>query len=91
MIRNHEGPVVSAEKHKIYGSGVDMFLFLVKHTRPDIANGVREPSMALVGPREAVYKDIHRMIEFVPETKNLEIKLMPVFEDLDELFWNVLV
>ena len=66
-----------------------MLLYLVKHSRPDIANGVRELSKALVGPSEAAYKDMLRMIKFVLETKNLAIKLMPVFEDLDELIWNV--
>ena len=38
------------ERHKIYRSGVGMLLYLVKHSRPDIANGVRELSKALVGP-----------------------------------------
>ena len=90
VIKNHEGPVVDKDKHKTYRSGVGMLLYLVKHSRPDIANGVRELSKALVGPSEAAYKDMLRMVKFVLETKDLAIKLMPVFEDLDELVWNVL-
>ena len=90
VIKNHEGPVVSEDKQKTYRSGVGMLLYLVKHSRPDIANGVRELSKALVGPSEAAYKDMLRMVKFVLETKNLAIKLMPVFEDLNELVWNVL-
>ena len=60
----------------------------MKHTIPDIANGVWEFSKALVGPSEAAYSDTLRMIKFVSETKNKAIRL---FEDLDEIIWNVLM
>ena len=80
VIQNHGGPVVDKERHKIYRSRVGMLLYLVKHSRPDIAIGVRELSKVLVGPSEAAYKDMLRMVKFVLETKNLVIKLMPVFE-----------
>ena len=38
---------VDAEKHAMYRSGVGVLLYLVKHTRPDIANAVRELGMHL--------------------------------------------
>ena len=65
-----------------------MLLYLIKYSRPDIANGARELSKALVGPSVTAYKDMLRMVKFVLETKNLAIKLMPVVEDLDKLIWN---
>ena len=34
--------------------------------------------------------DMLRIIKFVLETKNKAIRLAPVFEDLDEIIWNVL-
>ena len=34
--------IVDKEKHAMYRSGVGMLLYLVKHTRPDIANAVRD-------------------------------------------------
>ena len=40
---------VSAEKQTLYRSGVGMLLYLVKHSRPDIANCVRELSKVLDG------------------------------------------
>ena len=67
-----------------------MLLYLVKHTRPDIVNGVRELSKGLVGPSEAAYKDMLRMIKFVLETKNKVMRLKPIFEELQEIIWNVL-
>ena len=72
---------MDAERHTLYRSGVGMLLYLVKHTRPDIANGVRELSKALIGPSEAAYKDMLRMIKFVLKTKNKAIRLAPVFKD----------
>ena len=48
---------VSAEKHAQYRLGVGMLLYLVKHSRPDIANCVRELSKVLDGPSEASQRD----------------------------------
>ena len=42
MIRNSEGSSVSKLEEKMYRRGVGKLLYLVKHTRPDIANAVRE-------------------------------------------------
>ena len=82
--------MVDKEKHKTYRSGVGMLLYLVKHTRPDIANGVRELSKALSGPSEAAYKDMLRMVKFVLDTRNLAIKLQPKFEESKEIIWDLL-
>ena len=90
MIQNHGGTVVDEEKHKLYRSGVGMLLYLVKHSRPEIANGVRQLSKALIGPSEAAFKDMLRMIKFVLETRNKVVKLEPVFEQAEEIIWNVL-
>ena len=69
--------IVSVEKHKIYRSGVGMLLFLVKHSRPDIANAVRELSKALDCPSPAAYKEMLRVVKFVLDTRNLGIKVAP--------------
>jgi len=55
--------VVDPDKHNIYQSGVGMLLYLVKHTRLDIANAVREPK-ALDCPSPAAYKEMLRVIKF---------------------------
>ena len=54
-----------------------MLLFLVKHTRPDIANAVRELSKALDCRSPAAYKEILRVVKFVLDTRNLGIKVAP--------------
>jgi len=75
---------VSVEKHKIYRNGVGMLLFLVKHTRPDIANAVIELSKALDCPSPAAYKEMLRVVKFVLDTRNLGIKVAPTLLINDE-------
>ena len=52
-----------------------MLLYLVKHSRPDIANAVQELSKVLDGVSPAALKDMHRVIKYVLDTKNLGLKI----------------
>jgi hypothetical protein len=60
-----------------YKSGVGMLLYLVKHSRPDIANAVRELTKCLVGASQAAYKEMLRVIKFVLDTRDYGLKLAP--------------
>ena len=80
--------VVDDDEHKLYRSGTGMLLFLVKHTRPDIANAVRQLSKALDKPNQAALKEMKRVIKYVLDTKNLSLKIKPRFGDEKE--WNVI-
>ena len=62
-----------------------MLLYLVKHSRPDIANAVRELSKALDGTSPAAYKELLRVLKYVVDTKHLALKLKPKLEDKWEL------
>ena len=55
-----------------------MLLYLVKHSRPDIANAVRELSKCLSGPNEAAYKEMLRVIKYVLDTPTRGLKIQPV-------------
>jgi hypothetical protein len=46
-------PMISKEMQTKYRSGVGMLLYLVKHSRPNLANAVRELSKVLDGATEA--------------------------------------
>ena len=88
VMRNMEFKV-DAEKHSIYRSGVGMLLYLVKHSRPDIANAVRELTKALDGPSPAAYKEFLRVVKHTIDTKNLALKIVPVKPDGDD--WSIVV
>ena len=54
-----------------------MLLFLVKHSRPDIANCTRELSKVLDRASEGAYKELMRSIKFVIDTKNYRLRIEP--------------
>lgn len=51
-----------------------MLLFLVKYSRPDIANAVRELSKVNDGATKAHQKELLRLIKFVVDTKDWMLK-----------------
>ena len=57
-----------------------MLLFLIKHSRPDIANCTRELSKVLDGATASAYKEMIRVIKFVVSTKEWGLKFSPTFE-----------
>ena len=68
--------------------GVGMSLFLIKHSRPDPCNAVRELTKALDGTNEAAHKEMMRIIKCVIDAKDLGLKIDPV---LIESFWQIVV
>jgi Reverse transcriptase (RNA-dependent DNA polymerase) len=87
ILRNTNAKI-DEEKQKLYRSGVGMLLYLVKHSRPDIANAVRELSKALDGTSPAAYKELLRVLKYVLDTKNLSLKLQPKKEE-GKTYWNI--
>ena len=59
----------------MYRSGIGMLLYLTKHTRPDIANAVREHSRMMDGATMEQYNSLLRIIKYVIDTKNHTLKL----------------
>ncbi len=60
----NEDEKISSEKQKLFCSGVGMLQYLVKHSRPDIANAIRELPKVLDGANTAVCKEIHQVIKY---------------------------
>ena len=69
---------LSVEDQKSYRSGMGMLLYLVKHSRPDIANTTRELSKANDGANRAAYKELLRVIKYVIKMENLGLRLEPM-------------
>ena len=70
IIRGEDFEKVTKEEQSKYCTGVGMLLFLIKPSRPDIANCTRELSKVLDGATESAYKEMLRVIKFVTDTKN---------------------
>ena len=79
ILRPQKGdPLISPEKQKLFRSGVGMLLWLVKHSRPDINNAVRELSKVADGATEAHWKELLRTINFVLNSEGLALKIKPI-------------
>ena len=76
MLRNLNTKI-EVPNQKIYRSSVGMLLYLVQHSRPDIANAVCELSKALDGTSPAAYKELLRVLKYVMDTRTLSLKIHP--------------
>ncbi|KAG7359132.1 hypothetical protein IV203_015721 [Nitzschia inconspicua] len=72
-----DDPLLSPEDQKDYRSAVGMLLYLVKHSRPDLSNAVRELSKVMSGATNDHVKLLHQVIKFVLETKDRGILVKP--------------
>ena len=81
---------MSKEEQKIYRSGVGTLLYLVKHSRPDIANAVRELSKVMDKPTPYSMKELKRVIKYLIDTKDYGLKIHPKELSSDGLFEVVL-
>ena len=52
-------------KHKRCRLGVGMLLWLVKHSKPNIANAVRALSKVVSAPNQAACKEMFRIVKYV--------------------------
>jgi hypothetical protein len=74
----------------MYGSGVGMLLYLVKHSRPDISNAVPELSKMMSGATDAAFKELKRVIKFVLDTKTYGLRVQPKLVG-DDTQWTMTV
>jgi len=62
----------------LYCSAVGTLLYLLKYSRPCLANPLRELSKALDGANQTTFKELKRVIKFVLDTANYGLKIMPI-------------
>ncbi len=79
-------PLISASSQSMYRTGVGMLLYLVKYSRPEISNAVRELSKVLDGATECHEKALLRCIKYVLETEHHGLVLHPSLKER-LLFW----
>jgi hypothetical protein len=72
-----DDPKVSPEDQSIYRSVVGSLLYLTKHSRPDIANAVRELLKCMDGATPSVFKEMKRLAKFVMDTDDYGLKVLP--------------
>ena len=73
--------LLNNEKQSTYRSGVGLLLYLVKLSRPDICNPVRELSKMMDRGTELHYKMLERVLLYVMQTKYLGLCFTPDFDE----------
>ena len=68
----------------IYWSAVGSLLQLVKHSRPDISNSVREISKFMDGATPAAMKELKQLLKFIIYTKDYGLKVEPIIDSNDK-------
>ena len=69
--RPDEGePTLGKDDQTIYRRGVALLLYLIKFSRPDISNTVRELSKVMDGATLGNMKSMLRTIKYVLDTRN---------------------
>jgi len=66
-----------------------MLLYLLKHSRIDLGNPVRELTKVLKSHALLAYKEMLKIIKFVLDTATMGLKLVPTFTK-DQLEWRLL-
>jgi hypothetical protein len=79
---NKEGdPLISSERKKQFRMGVGMLLYLVKHSRPDISNSVRELSKVADGATKTHFKALLCTVNYVIDTEERGLLIRPKFNN----------
>jgi hypothetical protein len=73
--------VLSKAQQTEYQSGVGMLLYLIKHSRPDINNAVRELTKVMDKATEAHYKAMLRIMQYIMETQHDGLHIKPSVND----------
>ena len=68
---------LGTEEQTEYRSGVGSLLYLLKHSRPDLSNSVRELSKVMDGANKNHLKMLRRVVKFVIDTQDRKLILQP--------------
>jgi hypothetical protein len=69
--------LITPDEQTKYRSGVGMLLYLVKHSRPEISNAVRELSKVCDGANLNHWKCLMRTIQYVISTQDIGLQIKP--------------
>ncbi len=71
---------ISMEEKSLHWSGFGILLYLVKHSRPGIANAVYEYRKVLDGATVYACCGMMSIIKYVIDTSNNGLKICPIFK-----------
>ena len=80
-LREEDGATpLSNENQKEYRSGVGSLLYLLKHSRPELSNPIRELTKAMMKAGKEHENEMYRILKWVLTSKNKGLEIKPQFE-----------
>ena len=77
FVKPEIGSELNVDQQKMYRSGVGMLLYLLKHSRPDLSNPIRELSRGMDLAGLVHLKELKRVVKYAIDTKEKGLKMMP--------------
>ena len=84
-----EETLISSDAQTRYRSGVGMLLYLVKYSRPDLSNAVRELSKVNNGATPKHVKSLVRVVKFALDTRNKGLVYNVTNEKEENSIWRL--
>ena len=81
--------LISAVMQKRFRMAVGLMLFLVKFSRPDISNSVRELAKVNDGATNENFKQMLRAVRFVLDTRKKVLRFKPKINKQNDEIWDV--
>ena len=80
-------PRITEEEQILYRSVIGTVLYLVKHSRPDLDNTVRELSKVIDSGTDGDFKQMKLLVSYINSTRNLGLFLKPNF--CENFVWRI--
>ncbi len=71
---------ISMAEQSLYQSGIEILLYLVKRSRPDIANAVCKCTKVLDGATTYAYHEMLHIIKYLLDTKDYGLRIVPTYK-----------
>ena len=86
-----EEELLSKDDHDLYRSGVGTLLYMLKHSRMELSNPIRELSKFMQLPSNKHMKELYRVVAWILKTKNVGLKMEPKYikKDNGEIKWEL--
>jgi hypothetical protein len=86
---DEDSDTIPESLQKKYLSGVGMLLSLIKYSRPDLNNAIRELSKCMDRATYGTYQEMLCIVKFVLDTKNYCLIIQPNFDSKNSWKWKV--
>ena len=80
-VKPQEDEFLSKQELKKYQSGVGSLLYLLKHSRPELSNPIRELSKCMTGANDDAMKEMYRVISWVLRHQDVGLRIAPKWEN----------